>query len=169
MKRLTHFPTIRLSELVKEFGGVARDDGIENAKGELEGLRDQADQVINDSIAALEAVVAQPHGTAYSQDQAYQILVRGDQIVTLAGAFGYKGLDEAARCLCDLVDNRAQAGASETASVEVHIRTLRLLAPSSPQLAPEHQDRLTAELARILTHHGITRAGEVIDKSTPVA
>jgi hypothetical protein len=164
MKRLIHFPKTSLSELVTDFGGLNRDDAIRGAQGELESMRAEADKVIESSIAALEQIAAAPEGAdGYSPGQMYAILVRCDQIVTLAGTFDYPALDTATRCLCDLTDGLRQEGRNDVASVKVHVRTMRLLAPGAPPLSPAHQEMVLSELAKILTHHGFDRASDAAD------
>ena len=56
MKRLVHFPKIRLTELVKEFGGANRADATAGAQNELESMRAEADRVIGETLSALEAI-----------------------------------------------------------------------------------------------------------------
>src|SRR5579884_3993808 len=102
MAALTHFPKIRLSELVGRFGGVSRGDAIAQAKQELEAMRGESDRVIEASIKSLEKIVYAPaKPDRYSDEQLKQILIIGDQIVTLAGTFGYGALDQTTRSLCD--------------------------------------------------------------------
>lgn len=169
MKRLVHFPKTRLSEAVKEFGGLGRDDAIQGAQERLESMRGEADQAICDGISALEAIADAPHEkTAYSPGQMNQMLAHCDQTVTLAGTFGYKGLDDAARCLCDLLDGLQEADIRDVPSVAVHVRAMRLLAPGSPPLPAAHQDMVLTELAKILTHHGIVRAADTVEKTGPL-
>jgi hypothetical protein len=164
MKRLIHFPKTALSALVKDFGGLNRDDAIKGAQSELESMRAEADTVIAASLAALEQIAAAPEGDGgFSAGQMYEILVRCDQIVTLAGSFNYPALDTAARCLCDLTDGLRQEGGNDVPSVRVHVRTMRLLAPGSPPLPPAHQETVLSELAKILTHHGFGRASDAAD------
>jgi hypothetical protein len=166
MKRLIHFPKTALSELVKDFGGFNRDDAIRGAQTELESMRAEADKVIEASVAALEQIAAAPEAPdGFSPGQMYAILVRCDQIVTLAGTFGYPALDTATRCLCDLTDGLRQEGDNDVASVKVHVRTMRLLAPGSPPLSPIHQEMVLSELAKILTHRGFARASDTADKA----
>ena len=164
MKRLIHFPKTTLSELVDDFGGMNRDDAIRGAQRELESMCTQADQAIDAGIAALQRISAAPDGDGgHSPAQLHEILVHGDQIVTLAGMFGHWALDGAARCLCDLMDGLRQEGRSDTASISVHVRAMRLLAPGSPPLPAEHQELVLAELAKILSHHGYSRASDLAD------
>lgn len=166
MRRLIHFPKTRLSEVVREFGGANRDDAVKGALAELESMRGQADQVIGESLAALEQTAAAPEdGARFSDGQMYQMLVICDQIVTLAGTFGYKGLDSATRYLCDLIDGLRGEGSGDVPSIRVHVRTMRLLAPGSPPLSAGHQDVVLEELAKILAHHGYSRAGETAERA----
>jgi hypothetical protein len=131
-------------------------------------MRAEADRVIGETLSALEAIAGAPaNKTHYSPDQMEQMLACCDQTVTLAGTFGYKGLDDAARCLCDLLDGLRTTQAGDVPSVTVHVRTMRLLAPGSPPLPPAHQDMVLAELAKILTHHGFSRAADTADKADP--
>src|SRR6202161_808559 len=107
MAALTHFPKLRITELVGRFGGVSRDEAIAQAKQELAAMRGEGNDVIEASIKALEVIVfapAAPDPSRYSADQLKQILVLCDQIVTLAGTFEYAALDQTTRSLCDVAD-----------------------------------------------------------------
>jgi hypothetical protein len=167
MKRLIHFPKTALSELVKDFGGMNRDAAIKGAQEELESMRGQADTVIEASIAALEQIGAAPQkADGFSSGQVYEILVRCDQIVTLAGTFGYPALDTAARCLCDLLEGLKEKSAGDIAAIRVHLRTLRLLAPGAAPLPAAQQEIVLSELAKILTHYGFDRASDAADRTS---
>ncbi len=166
MKKMTYFPRTKLSEAVGGFGGVARDDAVEGALKQLESMRGESDAVIGTSIAALERTAQAPEQkNAYSADQMQELLNCGDQIVTLAGTFGYQALDAATRGLCDVVSGLMAAGLSETASVQVHVRAIRLLAPGAPALPPAQVAIILSELAKILDHHGFARGSDIADKA----
>lgn len=166
MKSVTHFPRLALADIVNGFGGIGRDEAILAANEQLESMRGDATRMIEESLSAIEVLCAAPQaGSAYSAAQLSQMLVRCDQIVTLAGTFGYKALDDATRYLCDLADGLLRSGTCDVASVTVHVRTMRLLAPGSPPLAAGHQDRVLSELGRILAHHGYPRANDLADKA----
>ena len=166
MKRMTHFPRLSLADTINGFGGVSRDEAVQAATEQLETLRGDADQAIEESLSAIEQLCATPQaGSAYSAAQLSGMLVRCDQIVTLAGTFGYRALDDATRYLCDLADGLLRSGTSDVPSVTVHVRAMRLLAPGSPPLAPGHQEKVLSELGRILAHHGYPRANDLADKA----
>src|SRR4051812_41373493 len=99
MSVLTHFPKNRLAELVGRFGGISREDAVAAAAQELEVMRPQSDKAIIATIAELEKIVT---GATKRCDDAMikELLPHCDQIVTLAGTFGYVALDKAARSLC---------------------------------------------------------------------
>jgi len=163
---LTHFPKTRLSELVGRLGGINRDDAVEAAKKQLESMRGKSDEVILKSMATLEEIVERPaSAAAYSPAQMNEILALGDQIVTLAGTFSYEALDKATRSLCDVADGLARNKRNDVASIRVHMRAMRMLAPGATPLPPEHVAVMLAELAKILAHHGFTGlsadAGEI--------
>ena len=80
------------------------------------------------------------------------ILRYADQIVTLAGTFGYQSLDLATRSLCDVTDGLLGAGIDDVAPIAVHVQAMRLMAPGAPALSPPETANVLGELARILTH-----------------
>ncbi|MGH6828244.1 MAG: hypothetical protein ACREFW_04985 [Rhizomicrobium sp.] len=165
MAALTHFPKIRLSELVGRFGGVTRSDAVANARKELESLRNQSDEVIENSIEALEKLVYRPdRADRHSAAQMQQILVLGDQIVTLAGTFGYAALDQTTRSLCDVADGLLRTGRADVASVNVHMRAMRMVSPKAPQISSEQLETMLAELRKILAHHGFDQLSSSADK-----
>ena len=130
MSALTHFPKTRLSELIGRLGGISREDAIEEAKIELRSMRGKSDEVILESVAALEEIILHPEtGSAYSRKQMNEILQLADQIVTLAGTFGYTALDIATRSLCDVTDGLLRAKRNDIASIHVHIRAIRMVVP----------------------------------------
>ena len=161
MTALTHFPKTRLSELVGRLGGINRNDAVEAAKAQLESMRGKADEVILTSMTTLEGLIYSPaNNGAYSDEQLRTILELGDQIVTLAGTFSYDALDKAARSLCDVTDGLYRAKRNDIASIQVHMRAMRMVAPGVAPLPQEHVDKMLAELAKILAHHGLTELSE---------
>ena len=60
-----------------------------------------------------------------------QLLPICDQLVTLAGTFGYVSLDKAARSLCDLLDGLLNQGKDDLASIRAHVQTIQMFAPGT--------------------------------------
>ena len=165
MAALTHFPKIRLSELVGRFGGVSRDEAIARAKHELAAARSEGNDVIENSIKALEAIVFAPaEPNRYSEAQLKQILVLCDQIVTLAGTFDYLALDQTTRSLCDVADGLLRTKRADIASIHVHMRAMQMVNPKAPPLNEEQIKMMLAELHKILAHHGFDQLSDSADK-----
>ena len=154
MSVLTHFPKSRLSELVGRFGGLSREEAIAAATRELGVMRPETDKAIISAIAQMEELVT---GPAKRGDPALmrELLPLCDQIVTLAGTFGYGSLDKAARSLCDLLDGLLNQGKEDLASIRVHVQTIRMFAPGTALTSEKHIELMLLELQKLLDFHGI--------------
>jgi hypothetical protein len=155
-----HFPKNRLAELTGRFGGMKRDEAVAAAAGALDTLRPEADRRIEAAIVQLEEMAFDAKGAQsipgdLSPAQMRTFLPVADRIVTLTGTYGYRALDHAAKSLCDLIAGLIEAGRGDLASIRVHVRTIRMVAPSSPSLPEQHIDVLLFELQKLLDHHGI--------------
>ncbi len=148
-----HFPTIPLQEMIARQGGIARDQAIDAAMANVKSISGEGDQIIEVTIQALEALVAGVHGEALSPDQLREILVQADQIVTMAGTFGYGTLDKATRGLCDIADGLMHAGMGDVAPVAVHIRAMRLFSPFCAAPQADVSDHILDELAKVAAHY----------------
>jgi hypothetical protein len=161
--KMIHFPTTRLSEMVKRAGGISREDAVEGAVQQMESLRGESDDVIEATIATLEAIghAALKKGQC-SREQMLEILQHGDQLVTLAGTFGYGPLGNASRSLCDMTDGMMRAGSRDIAPILVHVQAIRMMAPRSATLPPEAVEKVLAELTRVLTHFNFTPISDAV-------
>ena len=168
----TYFPKTRLSELAARPGGVWRDDAISGAQKSIETLREEGNAAILASMAQIEAVAYGAKTGRLSQSALHRILRYADQIVSLAGTFGYEALDAVARSLCDLTDGLLGAEVFDAAPVLVHAQSMRLLMPGGPSLSPDHVAKIQSELAKVIAHYnvsslaGLSGAG---DAGEPVA
>ncbi len=144
----------RLSELVDQFGGLSREEAVQAATQNLEGMRAETDQAIVSAIGQLEAIVIGA-ATCSGAELTGQMLPLCDRIVTLAGTFGYAALDKAARSLCDLLDGLSGQGKSDPASVRVHVQTIHMFAPGANPLGEQRTAVLLFELHKLLEFHGI--------------
>ena len=164
MSVLTHFPKTRLSELAGRFGGLSREDAVAAAAKELEILRPEANKAIEAAVAGLEKIVsaAIQHRDG-SSALMKELLPPADQIVTLAGTYGYTALDKAARSLCDLLDGLLAQEKSDLASIRVHVQTIRMIAPRR-HAAFRHPYRSDAvRIGLLLDHHGIVPESGPLD------
>jgi hypothetical protein len=158
MSVLTHFPKNRLSELAGRFGGISREEAVAAATRELEVMRPEADKVILAAIAQLEKIVsAAIQRKDASAAVMKEMLPACDQIVTLAGTYGYSALDKAARSLCDLLGGLLREDKADMASIRVHVQTIRMIAPGGLVQGKDPVELLLFELAKVLEHHGYVR------------
>lgn len=148
-----YFPKIKLQEKLNTPGGIGRDQALEAAITNLREISGEGDGIIEAAIVAIEAIAASAQKGQLTPQQMREILEQADQVVTLAGTFGYTALDRAARALCDITDGLLSAGLSDAAPIHVHVRALRMFAPSRAQLPQEATAQVLAELEKIMVFY----------------
>lgn len=164
---MTFFPETKLAKLAARPGGIMRDIAIENAMEALEAMRGEGNEAIKSGMDAIEKVVNSAQANKLPAEQIKEILVYSDQLVTLAGTFGYQAFSRCMKSLCDVADGLLTAHREDAAPISVHVRTMRLLAPGSSALSPEHVEVVLGELAKILTHYDFSPLGNA-DVQTPL-
>lgn len=153
----TYFPKTRLSKLVARSGGISCAAAIENAHKNIEVLHEQGDEVILRSIAEINAIVNAPQpGEEFSEADMSAILIRADQIVTLAETFGHELLDTIAKSLCDMVDGLLRSGKRDVAPVLVHVQAMDKMAPGKKTLSDAEFETIIGELSKVRKHFNIT-------------
>jgi hypothetical protein len=164
-KKKVFFPQTRLAELAARSGGMTRDDAVSAAAASMESMRGDADGAIRAAIAALEKIVLDGRTSNHlAANQMSAILKHADQVVTLAGTFGYASLDAAARSLCDLTDGMLRASLQDCAPIAVHVQTLHLLAPGNGSLSPDHAAQMLGELAKVTDYF---KFGSLAEAASP--
>ena len=63
-----------------------------------------------------------------------------------------------------MTDGLLRAGRNDRASIMVHVRAIRMLAPGSAPLTPEQIDKVLSELAKVIAYHGFAKLSESADK-----
>jgi hypothetical protein len=149
----TFFPVTRLSELAARPGGISRSDAIAGAQKCIESLRAEGDEILGRSLTELETIVYGTKGKDLSQEEVLKVLRLADQLVTLSGTFGYTALDTVVRSLCDLTDGMLNTNRGDFAPIAVHVQSMRLLAPGSPTLPEGGVEKISEELAKVLSHY----------------
>lgn len=163
-KKKVHFPKTRLAELAARSGGQTRDDAIDGAMKTLDSMRGESDAEIGKAIAAMEQIVFARNASGMLDDaQMLAVQCHADQVVTLAGTFGYAALDAAARSLCDIADGFLRSGLHDLKPIAVHVQTMHLLAPGAMALSAEHSELVLGELAKVTGHFNFGSLG-----ATPV-
>jgi hypothetical protein len=155
MKKV-YFPKIKLQEMLMRPGGIARDEAIQNA---IENLREESGEsntVIEEAIAAIAAIASGAKGNVLSAEDMAGILAQADQIVTLAGTFGYTYLDRAARGLCDMTDGLIRTKRPDAAPIHVHVMALRLFSPTAGTPSEAEAEKVLSELASVMAFYNFT-------------
>jgi hypothetical protein len=149
----TYFPKTRLNEMALRKGGIEREEAIESALKSIENLKPEGDAAIVAAIAEIEKLAATAPGGMMSDTNLHRVLCLGDSIVSLAGTFAYKALDDMARSLCDLTDGLMTTGNHAAAPVAIHARSLQLVQPGAAPLPDRAIDHIRGELAKLLAHY----------------
>jgi len=152
---MTFFPQTRLAELAARPGGIMRDIAVENALKHIESMRGEGNEAIARLMEEIEAVLSAASGGKLSADQMRAILRTADQVVTLAGTFGYDAFGRVMKSLCDVADGMLHSGLAEAAPIAVHVRSMRLVAPGSTQLSSAEIETVLAELSKVLAHYNL--------------
>jgi hypothetical protein len=143
------FPKLRLQEMLNRPGGISREEALSAAMENVRSISSEGDQQIEDAIVKIEAIANSCAKSKFSPDDLKAVLELADQIVTLAGTFGYTSLDRATKNLCDMADGLLHAGRGEAAPILVNVRAVRLFAPSASTLSEEEAQKVLAELEKI--------------------
>jgi len=107
-------------------GGISVDTAIARARANLETMREQALQVIEASISALEAI-REPTGPGDMSEGREQAYRAATSLIDAAGPFELLDLCRAAAGLCDLIGALDPEQPFDWRIVTVHARSLRLL------------------------------------------
>ena len=124
VRRLT--PVNRLAAMIHKPGGLKESQAIAAAEANLEGLREQTMERLDAVVAAMAAEADALSGyDAEAVDRMYRL---SNEVVGVAGVFGYGHMGEAAYSLCELLDNLGARKAWNWPAVQVHLNGLLLLA-----------------------------------------
>lgn len=156
---LVHFPTLPLQEAAARPGGITRENALEAAQENLRAISGEGDATIETALAALETIAGQADGGRLSPEQLRAVLNEADQVVNLAGTFGYAALDRASRALCDVADGLLRAGRRDAAPVAVHVRAMRLFSPLCAAPPAEETARVLEELAKVAAFYDFAPLG----------
>jgi hypothetical protein len=130
-------PKLRLTELLKQAGGLAVADALANAEAGLQTIRPTCLAELKELLEQAETCLAAT-GDRYDEDgvnSLYRLAVHGIGGGELCKA---PHVDAALASLCDLLDAFRTTGAYEREAVAVHLQAWRLLmSPDAPGQAPQ--------------------------------
>jgi len=130
-------PKLRLTELLRQAGGLAVADAVANAEQGLQSIRPTCLAELKELLEQAEASLAAT-GELYDEagvNDLYRLAVHG-----IGGGELCKvpDVDAALASLCDLLDAFRTTEVYEREAVAVHLRAWRLLmSPDAPGQAPE--------------------------------
>jgi hypothetical protein len=131
----------------------------------VESLRNEYVKAIPGEIAALEEIVSANRFGHVSAGDIQRMLERAGCLLTLSGTFGCTRLDTVVKRFCDLGIGMMEKRITSVAPIEVHLRTMWLVAPSSPALTDDEAESLLNELAKIHVYYGFKCAQPDADAS----
>ena len=145
-------PVNPLAGLIDKPGGLRVSEAVAAAEANLESVRGPALERLDAILAEMEACAGAVAGhDAAALDTLYRL---SNEVVGVAGVFGYAPMGEAAYSLCDLLDVSRAAGAWRAAAVAVHLRTLRLLrSQGGPAADPAACQALLEGLRQLAQQH----------------
>lgn len=117
----------QLAKVVRPTGGKTMSEHVKAAEVRIENQREITLASLIEKAEAMAAIAAvgRKGGDPKAFDRIYDL---SNAIFGLAGAFGLKGLAEAAFSLCDLADGFRSGEAANWPSIDVHVDGIRLLA-----------------------------------------
>jgi len=140
-------PQNRIRALAFAGSGLLAKDAIASAQAGLETLRGAATETVLATIAEMERRFG---SRVADRDGAEPMGLYGlaATIIDASSCLPEACLDEAAKSLCDLVDQCAEAGAWNWPAVDVHIATLQLLS-SQTSLSRDERKKIISGLAAV--------------------
>jgi hypothetical protein len=148
MQQKAKFSTPRstLGNFAARPGGVSRDDALRQAAEEVEAQGDEAANEINAQLVAITAILAAATDGHIAGEPLKTLTARADTIVTIAGTFGLKSLEEAAKSLCHVVAQAEQLPALRIEPIRAHVDAMRLFAHA--RLTDKDAEVLLTQLAK---------------------
>jgi hypothetical protein len=152
-----HFPTTRLAELAARSGGITRQQALDEADKALQAMLEMGVETMGRALVAIEKIAYSAKAGMLSPEQMNEVLREADQIVTMAATFKFTGLEEAAKSLCDIAAGLHSHGMPDAAPILVHVQSMRLMSPGSPELSAEASAHVLGELAKVRTKYKFER------------
>ncbi len=152
-----HFPVTRLAELAARPGGVTRTTALEEATKSVQSMLDIGLETTNHAMASIEAIAYSARNGRLPAEDMQNILRQADHIVTMAATFGFAGLEEASKSLCDVTDGLISREMPDAAPIIVHVQSMRLMMPGGAELGEVEVAHILGELAKVRQHYDFVR------------
>ena len=142
MTALIH-PINRLAKAVKRPGGRTLDEMVQRAEANVEELREQSLEAIDEAIGRLRSATSADLGDGAVVQELYRA---ANDLFGLAGLYAMKALASAAHSLCELLNSGHAHTRTGRQAFAIHADAFLLLRTPQP---PEISARLLDELAKL--------------------
>jgi hypothetical protein len=142
------YPKLKLAAQLREAGGQTVADSLAAVGANLQALRPACLDELRGVVANLAAASQRLADTfdAEALQELYGIAARAVGVGAVSGA---PGADVALVSLCDLLDRLANNGRWDRKAIEVHVRTLQLLAAQGDALDAAATQRILDGLRQV--------------------
>ena len=136
---------------------MTRTTALEEAAKSVQSMLDIGLETTSYAMASIEAIAYSAKNGRLETEDLRNILRQADHIVTMAATFGFAGLEEASKSLCDVADGLLSRGLTDAAPVIVHVQSMRLMMPGGAELGEAEVAYILAELAKVRQHYQFVR------------
>ncbi len=127
-KRATKKPGVtRFHRMVKRDGGITRDDAVQKIQRFIDQLKPTYLTWLKTDMELLEVNVEVIRAGSPGPDEWRKMYRQSCVIRDLGASFGYRSVTDVADSLCELVQRLESAGIDHLASIDTHVRALRLV------------------------------------------
>jgi len=154
------YPKLKLAAQLREAGGQTIAASIAAVNSNLETLRPACLDELRAAVAAA-ADAFQRMPDAFDGEALQGLYGIAARAVGIGAVSGAPGADAALVSLCDLLDRLANAGRWDREAIEVHIRTLQLLAAQGEALGAAATQRLLDGLRQVSDRYAEAPAAAV--------
>ena len=139
--------TRRLAGLVNRPGGITASEAVAAAETNLATIRDRGMEEITATMARI-LVLGETLRRAGDPALQAELYAASNSLVGIAGVFGLGPLGEIAFSLCNLIDRLRAAGLWSSASVQIHLDSMRLAQAGA--LSPAEVASIGAALRQVV-------------------
>jgi len=144
-------PPNRLTNMIKERGGILAKDAIVAAEAGVETLREASLAALDETIGEIERRFGK--GAENRESESFEALyLLSSRIIDVGQFVSDSGVDKAAVSLCTLADGLAEAGVWRWDAIDVHLNALRLLRTMGNTLPAEQRAAMLEGLYQV-SHH----------------
>ncbi|HEY1425281.1 MAG TPA: hypothetical protein VGF50_01290 [Caulobacteraceae bacterium] len=147
------FPKFKLTQQLREAGGVAVADAVEAAQANLTELQPECMTELQTATAAAQAAF-QRFPATFDADALQALYAISARAVGIGAVCGAPSADTTFISLCNLLDHLTVIRRWDREAIGVHVQTLQLLAANVGSLTPPAVDQILAGLEKVARRYG---------------